>query len=550
MRVVRSDSGVAHRLSLSARVLSAVGWPSQGETTREEALLAPAESRAPRSGESSKQAAAGRDARIAKYYPGIIGPSISEIGSKAGVEAKGLFAFPGAMMGFPSRDLAHEIHRHCDRRRRPCRLDRGRHARPRRHFRDSDRPASGLSARLSRRKTQRLEQVERFRKTGIAEAALRAATHDGENWIARFGYLLDKTAEPAIRHHVRRAGQRHPRRDSAGVESIFSQGRSRFRPAPERQKIVLSNGEEISARLVVLANGLNVGLRHQLGIERRIVSACHSISLGFDIAPVGRAGLRLSGADLFLGAAERPDSLSDAVSDREQDAGQPVRLSPDRRSLAAANAPRAGADAERLAAEAAHGSPANSRSPATSRSGPPTSMSAPVIASPAWFWSATPSRPPARSPGPAPTRCSPTSNGSATSIFRPGSRPTAWTRPRSRRSTTIRSRPPATPGRARRPTISARCRSTTASTGRRSAGRVSWRGSAKEHCGSCARPARRRSRKFQRSILVVVIVIVAVVVGLTGSRMRLVALVVPELAIDAVGGEQLGVRAALDRLAA
>ena len=35
-------------------------------------------------------------------------------------------------------------------------------------------------------------QVERFRKTGIAEAALRAATHDGENWIARFGYLLDK----------------------------------------------------------------------------------------------------------------------------------------------------------------------------------------------------------------------------------------------------------------------------------------------------------------------------------------------------------------------
>ena len=35
-------------------------------------------------------------------------------------------------------------------------------------------------------------QVERFRKTGLAEAVLRAATHDGENWIARFGYLLDR----------------------------------------------------------------------------------------------------------------------------------------------------------------------------------------------------------------------------------------------------------------------------------------------------------------------------------------------------------------------
>jgi glycine/D-amino acid oxidase-like deaminating enzyme len=36
------------------------------------------------------------------------------------------------------------------------------------------------------------DQLERFRKTGLAEMILRAATHDGENWIARFGYLLDK----------------------------------------------------------------------------------------------------------------------------------------------------------------------------------------------------------------------------------------------------------------------------------------------------------------------------------------------------------------------
>src|SRR6195952_3059517 len=36
------------------------------------------------------------------------------------------------------------------------------------------------------------EQIDRFRKTGLAEAILRAATHDTENWIARFGWLLDK----------------------------------------------------------------------------------------------------------------------------------------------------------------------------------------------------------------------------------------------------------------------------------------------------------------------------------------------------------------------
>ena len=52
---------------------------------------------------------------------------------------------------------------------------------------------------------------------------------------------------------------------------------------------MLSNGEEISARLVVLANGLNVGLRHPLGLKRRVVSECHSVTLGFDVEPVGRA---------------------------------------------------------------------------------------------------------------------------------------------------------------------------------------------------------------------------------------------------------------------
>src|SRR6204780_4207284 len=71
------------------------------------------------------------------------------------------------------------------------------------------------------------------------------------------------------------------------IESVFSKVIS-ISASPERQKLVLSNGEEISARLVVLANGLNVGLRRWLGIERRIVSACHSVSIGFNLVPVGR----------------------------------------------------------------------------------------------------------------------------------------------------------------------------------------------------------------------------------------------------------------------
>ena len=68
-----------------------------------------------------------------------------------------------------------------------------------------------------------------------------------------------------------------------------------------------------------------------------------------------------------------------------------------------------------------------------------------------------------------------------------------------------------------------------------------------------AADAQRDQRGIEpRSLLLVVILVIVVfivVVGLTGGIVRLVALVVPELAVGAIGREQLRVRAALDRLA-
>ena len=131
------------------------------------------------------------------------------------------------------------------------------------------------------------EQLDRFAKSGIAESVLRSATHDGTNWIARSGYLLDKRPSRqfgmmyddlvnTIRGHI-----------PAAVEQLHAKVIA-VSTSAERQKLTLSNDETISARLVVLANGLNIGLRRSLGIERQIVSPCHSISIGFDMAPVGR----------------------------------------------------------------------------------------------------------------------------------------------------------------------------------------------------------------------------------------------------------------------
>jgi 2-polyprenyl-6-methoxyphenol hydroxylase-like FAD-dependent oxidoreductase len=132
------------------------------------------------------------------------------------------------------------------------------------------------------------QQIERFRKTGLAETILRSATHDGENWIARFGVLLDR--KPSQQYGITYDAFVNAIRAEIppAAETIHAKATA-IKTSPERQKLTLSNGEEVSARLIVLANGLNVGLRHTLGIERQIVSPCHSISLGFDMVPVGRA---------------------------------------------------------------------------------------------------------------------------------------------------------------------------------------------------------------------------------------------------------------------
>ena len=59
--------------------------------------------------------------------------------------------------------------------------------------------------------------------------------------------------------------------------------------SPDLQLVTLATGDSISARLVIIANGLNSGLRQTLGMTRVDVSKCHSITLAFDLTPVGRA---------------------------------------------------------------------------------------------------------------------------------------------------------------------------------------------------------------------------------------------------------------------
>ena len=145
-------------------------------------------------------------------------------------------------------------------------------------------------------------QLDLLRKTGLADTTLRATTLDGEVWEARFGYVV--TRKPSDQHGImydtlvntmRAQIPRDVATIHAKVVGITNSG--------ERQKLVLSSDEEISARLVILANGLNLGLRHMLGIKRRVISHCHSVTLGFDVEPVGRPAFEFPALTYWPGRA-------------------------------------------------------------------------------------------------------------------------------------------------------------------------------------------------------------------------------------------------------
>ncbi|HEY7843516.1 MAG TPA: NAD(P)/FAD-dependent oxidoreductase [Bradyrhizobium sp.] len=154
------------------------------------------------------------------------------------------------------------------------------------------------------------EQLARFRKTGLAEAILPQATHDGVNWIARFGTLLDKVPSQQFGMAYDTLVNAIRREIPEEVEQIFAKAVS-VSTSDDRQKVTLSNDEVISARLVVIANGLNVGLRQVLGIRREITSRAHSISIGFDIAPVGRHSFDFPALTYF---SERPSDRIPYIS--------------------------------------------------------------------------------------------------------------------------------------------------------------------------------------------------------------------------------------------
>jgi 2-polyprenyl-6-methoxyphenol hydroxylase-like FAD-dependent oxidoreductase len=129
---------------------------------------------------------------------------------------------------------------------------------------------------------EKLEEahVETLRKAGVLDDVLPAALRYRDIWVARLGRLAE--VKPVEEYGIEYSALVNRLRGLIPRDVAFVQSKvTDVMLGPGRQILTLLDGAQISARLVVGANGLMTGMIGQ----RREISRCHSISVGFDLEP-------------------------------------------------------------------------------------------------------------------------------------------------------------------------------------------------------------------------------------------------------------------------
>lgn len=153
-------------------------------------------------------------------------------------------------------------------------------------------------------------QVALLRLTGLADGVMPLTCADGKVWVVRYGRVVDrgKNSPAGILYHdlVNAVRQQIP----ASVPHIATKV-SAISGNAGRQRITLATGDEVETKLVILANGLNPGLRETLEIKRETLSPCHSISIGFDMKPDAGQEFAFPALTVF---PEKPDQAMAYIS--------------------------------------------------------------------------------------------------------------------------------------------------------------------------------------------------------------------------------------------
>ena len=132
---------------------------------------------------------------------------------------------------------------------------------------------------------EKLEEphVGALRKAGVLDEVLTAAHRYRGIWVARLGRLAE--IKPIVEYGIEYGALVNRLRSLVPPNVAFLQSKvTDVALGDERQTLTLLSGETISARLVIAANGLMPGVTG----ERREISRCHSVSIGFDVETAAR----------------------------------------------------------------------------------------------------------------------------------------------------------------------------------------------------------------------------------------------------------------------
>ncbi|BCM18835.1 FAD-dependent oxidoreductase [Mesorhizobium sp. J8] len=129
----------------------------------------------------------------------------------------------------------------------------------------------------------RAEQMALFEKLGLGPVFRSLVTPMTDLHVFRFGQLFERkqTWEYAFSYAPLVNGLRAalPPQVPLTVGKV-----AEVSTGPDRQRLVLTDGSVIEARLLVVATGYSEAVRRAIGVERIEESKAHSLSMGFDFA--------------------------------------------------------------------------------------------------------------------------------------------------------------------------------------------------------------------------------------------------------------------------
>ncbi|TGP49106.1 FAD-dependent monooxygenase [bacterium M00.F.Ca.ET.230.01.1.1] len=129
----------------------------------------------------------------------------------------------------------------------------------------------------------RAEQMALFEKLGLGPVFRSLVTPMTDLHVFRFGELFERKDGPEFAFSY--TPLVNGLRAALPAEVPLTVGKvAEVSTGPDRQRLVLTDGSVIDARLLVVATGYSEAVRRAIGVERIEESKAHSLTIGFDLA--------------------------------------------------------------------------------------------------------------------------------------------------------------------------------------------------------------------------------------------------------------------------